>query len=756
MTLTLSKTNSEGKIKILVVEDENIIALNLKENLESLGYIVVAIVVSGEKAIEKATQLRPDLVLMDIRLKGSIDGIEAARQIWEHLSIPVIYVTGHSDRSTLERAKITAPFGYILKPIKERELSIAIETALQRCEREQLLATILRDMGDGAIVVDKERHLKFLNRVAESLTGWRLSDAQDRELNEVFNIIDEQTGQPTDDPIAAAVQQDRTVSWEHQILLVSKSSQTIPIGYSATPIKDKKGAIAGVVLVFSDITKKAQLEKALLALEATLLELQRAKEAAEVANQAKSIFLANMSHELRTPLNVILGFTQVMSRDSSLSADQRENLQIMSRSGNHLLSLINDVLDLSKIEAGCITLDESSFDLIALVRSLWEMLYQKAKAKGLQLNLEIAQNVPQYISADANKIRQILLNLLGNAIKFTLKGSIILKVKSKKGGETIPVLPFDICNLTFAISDTGVGIASEELGTIFDTFVQAQAGKISNEGTGLGLTISRKFVQLMGGDIAIESTLGKGSTFSFEIPVRVVSACEVQPIPVHRQVIGLTPDQPHYRILVADDQRENRLVLVKLLTQVGLEVREAANGYEAIALWQEWHPHLIWMDMRMPVLDGYEATKQIRCQSEGKTTAIIALTAFAMESDRNAAIKAGCDDYISKPFQAEVVFAKMAEHLGLRYVYASNNQLSSAKPQTQQPTQPDLLSVSSLSVMPSEWINTLHQAAVLCDDEEIFRLIETIPNEHASLTTQLSSLAHDFQFQKIIELTKTG
>jgi PAS domain S-box-containing protein len=734
-----------GKIQILVVEDERIIALNLQESLLSLGYTVVAIVASGEQAIEKTMQLRPDLVLMDIRLKGDIDGIEAARQIWERFSIPVIYVTGHSDRSTLERAKITAPFGYILKPLKEQELSVTIETALRRYEREQLLAAILRDMGDGAIVVDRERRVKFLNQVAQSLTDCQFSAVEERELAEVFHIIDERTGQPIDDPITAVVQQNTTIYWEQHILLISRRGTRIPIRLSAAPIKDNKGAIAGVVLVFSDITKKVQLEKTLLALEQTLLELQQAKLAAEVANQTKSIFLANMSHELRTPLNVILGFTQVMSRDALLTPEQRENLKIISKSGNHLLSLINDVLDLSKIEAGRITLDRSRFDLLSLMRSLWEMLRQNAETKGLLFNLDIAPDVPQYVSADSNKLRQVLINLLSNAIKFTHNGSVTLRVQVVHN--TALPLTKPSTKLRFAVSDTGVGIAPEELDSIFDTFVQAHAGKASNEGTGLGLAISRKFVQLMGGDITIQSTLNQGSTFSFEIPISVVHAAEVPPTPVHRQVVGLALGQPSYRILVVDDQPEHRLVLVKLLAQIGLEVRDAANGQEAIVLWQEWQPHLIWMDMRMPVMDGCEATRQIRSHVEGQTTAIIALTAFVTQRDRELALQAGCNDYISKPFQEEVLFAKMTEHLGVRYRYADSNQQPSAK--TPEATQLHTLSASSLSVMPPEWINKLYQAAQLCDDEEILALIAQIPQENASLIAYLHRLTREFQFQEI-------
>ncbi|MFP4579069.1 MAG: response regulator, partial [Coleofasciculus sp.] len=259
--------NFKKSLKILVVEDERIIAINLKESLESLGYTVPAIAASGEKAIEKATEFRPDLVLMDIWLKGNMDGIEAAEQIWEHLKIPTIYVTGHSDQSTVERAKITAPFGYILKPVKEQALYVAIETALQRYEREQLLSAILRGIGDGVIVTDNQGQIQFLNQVAESLTGWQLVEARDRKLTEVFNIVDEQTQEPVGDVLTNVLEQETIIYLEEQILLIPKQGKPIPVADSIAPIKSNNGAIAGAVLVFRDATQQRLAQEQNRALE---------------------------------------------------------------------------------------------------------------------------------------------------------------------------------------------------------------------------------------------------------------------------------------------------------------------------------------------------------------------------------------------------------------------------------------------------------------------------------------------------------
>lgn len=470
--------------------------------------------------------------------------------------------------------------------------------------------------------------------------------------------------------------------------------------------------------------------------------LQQAAFTADAANRAKSIFLANMSHELRTPLNAILGFTQVMARDSSLTAQQQEKLTIINRAGEHLLALIDDILEMSKIEAGRTTLNLKSFDLIKFLEYLQELLRSRAQAKGLLLNFEIAPDVPQFIYTDEGKLRQVLINLLGNAIKFTETGWIALRVGVLK--------PAPDTRLFFEIEDTGKGIHPSEINQLFQPFMQTETGQKSQQGTGLGLAISRKFVQLMGGDISVTSTPFKGSIFTFDIPVKIVDSCEVEITQPQRKVLALAPNQPEYKILIVDDRFESRLLLVTLLTSTGFAVREAENGLEAIAVWENWQPHLILMDMRMPVMDGYEATKQIKSRLKENPTIIIALTASAFEEEQKKVLLSGCDDFISKPFKEELLLEKIRQHLGVAYVY--KQEISPANEQKTQASLTDEELKFYLSQMPDAWLAKIYNASRDGSDDDILEALREIPLNIQPLASALTDLATNYQFQKIIEL----
>ncbi|PIG95358.1 ATP-binding protein [Gloeocapsopsis sp. IPPAS B-1203] len=475
-------------------------------------------------------------------------------------------------------------------------------------------------------------------------------------------------------------------------------------------------------------------------------QLEQKAQEAETANRAKSEFLANMSHELRTPLNAILGFTQLLSRTSPVNLAQRENLEIISRSGEHLLTLINDVLSMAKIEAGRTILNENSFDLYELLDSLEEMLKLKAESQGLQLVFERSPEVPQYIQADESKLRQVLINLLSNAVKFTQTGKVILRVRGVNSHYPLPITHY---HLYFEVEDTGCGIAPAELTRLFKPFVQTKAGG-TREGTGLGLAISQQFVRLMGGEIAVQSIVGQGTVFSFEIQVSPAQS-EVEMRQQYQRAIALAPNQPQYRILVVEDKWENRQLLVKMLTSLGFEVREAENGQVGVALWQAWEPHLIWMDMRMPVMDGYEATKRIKTHLKGQATVIIALTASAFDEERSIILSTGCDDFVCKPFREEEIFEKIAKHLGVRYIYDPTP--TEEEVRVHLVREPALLR-NELARMPSEWVAQLYQAALQTDEKLIFSLLEQIPDELAALTSALTDLVNNFRIDQIIELTQ--
>ncbi|MBE9010288.1 response regulator [Pseudanabaenaceae cyanobacterium LEGE 13415] len=478
-----------------------------------------------------------------------------------------------------------------------------------------------------------------------------------------------------------------------------------------------------VLIIVRDITDRKAVEAA----------MRRSVEAAEAANRAKSMFLSNMSHELRTPLNVILGFSQLLLRGGSLTTQQKEYLDTINRGGEHLLTLINDVLEMSKIEAGRVTLTSIDVDLHKLLHWVQQMFQMKAQSKGLQLLLQIAPDVPRFIHTDESKLRQVLVNLVGNAVKFTERGAIALRAKLS---DTL---------LQFEVEDTGAGIAPDDLSRLFQPFVQTESGQKAHEGTGLGLAISQKFVNLMGGEITVSSTVGMGTLFRFSIQLSIANSTPQSTTISRQTVVDLAPDQPIYRILIVEDKAENRQVLRELLTSVGFEVQEAVNGLEAIELWERWQPHLIWMDIRMPVMDGYEATQRIRAASNRKNLPIIiAVTGSVFEEDRKIAIAMGCNDFVRKPFQVEIIFEKMAESLGVRYQYA-DTELNEITPLT-------ALTSTDLNIMPAKWRHELHQAASRANTKQLLHLIEQVPTNQVHLVTSLTQLVNDFCFEEIVQL----
>ncbi len=470
-------------------------------------------------------------------------------------------------------------------------------------------------------------------------------------------------------------------------------------------------------------------------------ELSAAKDVAEAANRAKSVFLANMSHELRTPLNAVLGFSQLLKDASDSTAEQRKDLDIISRSGVHLLDLINNVLDISKIESGRVELEEGHHDLHQLLLDLAFLMTPRAMRKELEFSLEQSPDLPRNIAVDGGKLRQVLINLIGNAIKYTENGSVVLKV-GLAGEETA-----ERARIRFEVADTGPGIRAEDSERIFFPFVQLGDRPPAEAGTGLGLAICKQYVELMGGQIGVTGEQGRGSVFYFEIPV-VVLPCDVMPAaPGRRRVLGVADGQPRYRLLIAEDQQENRLLLRRLLDPLGFDLQEAADGEEAVALTRQWHPHLIFMDIRMPGVDGLQATRVIKGGDDGAQTIIIALTAHALEDERREILAAGCDDFIRKPYTLTEILDALTRHLGVRFIYEEEAKAPSADVS---------LDAATLADLPADLRNALEKALVRLDVLAVNDAIEKIRAHDSSLAEALAVEVKTLQFGRILELIRSG
>lgn len=472
--------------------------------------------------------------------------------------------------------------------------------------------------------------------------------------------------------------------------------------------------------------------------------LEEEKEKAEASNRAKSAFLANMSHELRTPLNAILGFSTLMTQSSDIPETEKDNLKIINHSGEHLLQLVNDVLDMSKIEAGHVRLDAEDFDLGELIRNITDMMRIRASEKGLQLLVDQTSKFPRIIHGDAPKLRQILINLLSNAIKFTNQGGITLRLDT---------LEDDDCNLVlkFEVEDSGTGIEQKDIERIFMPFEQL-ANATSQKGTGLGLAITRQFVNMMGGDIHVQSKPNEGSIFSFSIQVKHATT-DVDLIshggPGGKTVISLADGEPEWRILVVEDQLENQLLIQKILKQIGFQVKIAENGAKGIELFQTWQPHFIWMDRRMPVMDGLTATRKIRQLPGGDQVKIVALTASVFKDQRDEVMEAGSDDFVRKPYRPEELYDCMARHLPLHYRYAEDGELEDEGSKLLN------LSTQDMAQLSETLRDSLYRAAVIGDAQSITEIIQTLPEALIALASGLRKLVDAYRFDLIMELTKT-
>jgi signal transduction histidine kinase/DNA-binding response OmpR family regulator len=478
-----------------------------------------------------------------------------------------------------------------------------------------------------------------------------------------------------------------------------------------------------------------ELENANQRLNETLAHLEKTKIAAENANHAKSVFLANMSHELRTPLNAILGFAQLIARNKSVPDEVQSDVQTIIRCGQQLLSLISDVLEISSIETGHLKIELETIHLPNLLATFADSVL--LPNRNVLFRFEPAPDLPEYIHSDFGKLRQMLHNLVSNAIKFTSQGVITLQAYTH----------FQAAQLTLCITvnDTGIGISESDLSSLFKPFFQSEYGMNLGKGTGLGLYIAQEYANLLGGEITVKSTPNKGSTFLITLPITL--ATENEPIVKNHKgdILNLAAGQPTFRILVVDDQPENQHLISELLKQVGFQVCIAANGQQAVQCFQKWKPHFVYMDVRMPEMDGSEATRIIRAMSGGKQIPIVALTASVIDTEHPDILEAGCNAILKKPVEPNVLFETIGRYLNAEFEYGTHRKFAEKD-----------FKMVDLSVLPDDIRQRLRTAAISLDTEIINAIADELMHDYSDCALYLQQLADEFQFDFISTLTTSA
>ncbi|HWS00011.1 MAG TPA: ATP-binding protein, partial [Prolixibacteraceae bacterium] len=606
-------------------------------------------------------------------------------------------------------------------------IAIAIErrqAEIELRENENLMQSVTNSAHDAILMMDAEGLISYWNPAAERIFGYSVNEAIGQNLHSFIvpkhYLESHQAAYPAFQQTGKGEAIGKTLDLD--ALRKDGTEIHVQLSISAIRIKSQWHAIA----IVRDVTEQREIQQS----------LRKAKLEAEQANKFKSLFLANMSHEIRTPLNAIIGFSQLMNRDKLLSDLQKEyNMSIIS-AGEHLLALINDILELSKIEAGRVVLNPSNIDLHALLDDVQMIFKERIQSRNLQFIYEKATDLPRYVFVDESKLRQIFVNLIGNALKFTEEGGIAVRTRVDKINE-------DSGMLIVEVQDSGSGIAENEIDKLFRQFEQTSSGMNKGSGTGLGLALSRELAILMGGNITASSELGKGSVFTFQVEIKEGNP-EVADKGIAKRVVGIDHGGSAYRILVVDDKPDNLKVASTLLKLVGFETCEAMNGEEAIVKFQTWSPHLILMDMRMPVMDGYEATTRIKSTEKGQLTPVVALTASTFDDEMRKIKKLGVQGFIRKPFREEELFNMIGKILGVKYIY-DNESLSSSDT-----TKFDIDSVAmDMIKLPNSLLLKMQNAVAVADLDLLIMLLSSIGQEYPALADKLLILAQNYQYDQL-------
>ncbi len=615
-------------LRLLIVEDEALIADELQHRLESLGHQVVAVCDTADSAVAAAERERPDLVLMDIRLKGAGDGIQAAERIYAQLGLPVVYLTAHSDQATFTRARGgSGIFGYLIKPVQERELVIAIEVAMQRSQLNDELMdnvlscdTVLRELADGVLVSDERGAVRALNRAAEVLSGWAADSARGQPLSRVLALCDAE-GQALAEDLPQRLATRERVELK-DVRLPRADGGWRHVWVTATPVCDARGRQVGAVTVVRDTTDRV-----------TAMDAQR-------ASRAKTEFLSRMSHEVRTPLNAMLGFTELLASDADeqLSRRQRERLDLVMSAARHLQALVDDVMEVSLIEAGQLQMRLSPVPLAPLLDSAMDMCAELARRHGVQMLRQYQDTLDCQVLVDPQRLRQSVVNVLTNAVKYNHRGGQA-RVAVQAAGE----------HWLLQISDDGLGMTPQQLNHLFEPFNRLGRQHGTVEGTGLGLSLTRQLLQRMQADIRVRSQEGQGTQVEMHLPAagRVHGGAVEAPPPAP----AAPPAQALQGcVLYIEDNPVNTLLVEQFLSRwPGLRVHAAVDGATGLRRATELRPDLILLDMHLPDMNGLEVLRRLRQDATTRDLRVVAVSASAMADEVQRAREAGAMDYLTKP-----------------------------------------------------------------------------------------------------------